>query len=231
MTDEQHLKWLGPERFKIWKHGNLKLDKFIPPYPDKRLTVDALKKMDQDSFKDGVLYQAQRERLGDSVMIVPNGKGNYPQGGKFKKLKPYYDAASKGQEIFIKKLQKEKPEIEYAAVWDKDGDLCCVAYGKEGHVCYKVPDGGGIVIHNHPKGTPPSMGDLKEILDKKLTKMAVVTPSGKFNLTMDKEKGILSTDVLQKRFNNTIGDRDFITFEEWKEVLNGSGIKIDFVGA
>ena len=75
------------------------------------------------------------------------------------------------------------------------------------------------------------MGDLKEFLDKKMTKMAIVTPSGKFNLTMDKEKGILSTDVLQKRFNNTIGDRDFITFEEWKEVLNGSGIKIDFVGA
>jgi hypothetical protein len=35
MTDEQRLKWLGPERSKLWKHGNLKLDKFIPPYPDR----------------------------------------------------------------------------------------------------------------------------------------------------------------------------------------------------
>ena len=52
MSDDQRLKWLGPERFKIWKHGNLPLDKFIPPYPDKRLTVDALKALDLASFSN-----------------------------------------------------------------------------------------------------------------------------------------------------------------------------------
>ena len=40
----------SPERFKIWKHGNLPLDKYIPPYPDKRMTVEKLKELDKESF-------------------------------------------------------------------------------------------------------------------------------------------------------------------------------------
>lgn len=64
MTDDQRLKWLGPERFKIWKHGNLPLDKFIPPYPDKRLTVDALKAEDKKSFKNNSKrYKASPESI------------------------------------------------------------------------------------------------------------------------------------------------------------------------
>lgn len=51
MTDEQRLKWLGPERFKLWKKGNLPLDKFIPPYPDRLLTVGKLKELDKESFQ------------------------------------------------------------------------------------------------------------------------------------------------------------------------------------
>jgi hypothetical protein len=51
MTDEQRKKWLGPERFAIWKRGNLPLDKFIPPYPDKLLTVGKLKELDKESFQ------------------------------------------------------------------------------------------------------------------------------------------------------------------------------------
>jgi SPP1 gp7 family putative phage head morphogenesis protein len=51
MTDEQRLKWLGPERFAIWKRGNLPLDKFIPPYPDRLLTVGKLKELDKESFQ------------------------------------------------------------------------------------------------------------------------------------------------------------------------------------
>ena len=64
MTDEQRKKWLGPERFAIWKRGNLPLDKFIPPYPDKRLTVDALKAEDKKSFaKNAKRYEASPEAI------------------------------------------------------------------------------------------------------------------------------------------------------------------------
>lgn len=50
MTEQQRKDWLGPERYKLWKKGGLKLDKFIPPYPQKRMTVEELKKLDKESF-------------------------------------------------------------------------------------------------------------------------------------------------------------------------------------
>lgn len=50
MTEQQRKDWLGPERYKLWKKGTLKLDKFIPPYPQKRMTVEELKKLDKASF-------------------------------------------------------------------------------------------------------------------------------------------------------------------------------------
>ena len=55
----------SPERFKLWKHGNLPLDKFIPPYPDKRMTVDALKALDKQSFEKGnaSVYRASKEAI------------------------------------------------------------------------------------------------------------------------------------------------------------------------
>lgn len=46
MTEQQRKDWLGKKRYDIWKRGNLKLDKFIPPYPDKRLTVKELERLD-----------------------------------------------------------------------------------------------------------------------------------------------------------------------------------------
>ena len=52
MSADQQKQWLGPERYKICQRGNLTLDKFIAPYPDKRLTVDALKDLDKKSFAD-----------------------------------------------------------------------------------------------------------------------------------------------------------------------------------
>lgn len=50
MTAQQQKDWLGAERYEIWKRGNLPLDKFIPPYPNPRLTVEALKELDKQSF-------------------------------------------------------------------------------------------------------------------------------------------------------------------------------------
>lgn len=51
MTDQQRQDWLGPEKFKLWKKGNMPLDRFIPPYPDKAMTVREMKRLDQESFK------------------------------------------------------------------------------------------------------------------------------------------------------------------------------------
>ena len=50
MTDAQRRDWLGPRRYELWKRGNLPLDKFIPPYPNPRLTVEQLKELDKKSF-------------------------------------------------------------------------------------------------------------------------------------------------------------------------------------
>ena len=61
MSDDQRLAWLGPERFKLWKKGNLPLDKFIPPYPDKRLTVDALKALDLKGFADWIKGKGKKK--------------------------------------------------------------------------------------------------------------------------------------------------------------------------
>lgn len=51
MTDQQRRDWLGPEKFEIWKRGKLPLDSFIPPYPDRAMTVREMKRLDQESFQ------------------------------------------------------------------------------------------------------------------------------------------------------------------------------------
>ena len=50
MTAQQQRDWLGPQRYKLWQHGNLPLDKFIPPYPNPKLTIEVLKDLDKKSF-------------------------------------------------------------------------------------------------------------------------------------------------------------------------------------
>lgn len=50
MTEQQRKDWFAPERYKLWKRGGVSLDKFIPPYPQKRMTVEELKKLDKASF-------------------------------------------------------------------------------------------------------------------------------------------------------------------------------------
>lgn len=51
MTEEQKRHWLGKGRYELWKQGNLDLEKFIPPFPDRAFTVKELKEMDKKSFK------------------------------------------------------------------------------------------------------------------------------------------------------------------------------------
>lgn len=102
-------------------------------------------------------------------MIHDKTKG-YPIGGKYKKMKPYYNSAVNGEEYFKKRLMEKAPEIEFAAVYDKDRDLFCIAMGRNDHVQYRVPLSNGVVIHNHPKGLSPSWKDFAEVSEHNLKK-------------------------------------------------------------
>ena len=50
MTAQQQRDWLGPQRYKLYKDFKLPLDRFIPPYPNKRMTIIELKEADKASF-------------------------------------------------------------------------------------------------------------------------------------------------------------------------------------
>ena len=47
MSEKQKRDWLGAEKYEIFRKGNLSLDKFIPPYPDKTFTVAELRRLDE----------------------------------------------------------------------------------------------------------------------------------------------------------------------------------------
>lgn len=229
MTAQQQKDWLGPERYKLYKDFKLPLDRFIPPYPDKRMTIAELKAQDKASFAVGAVSQAKGERLHKSTMIFPDQTTDYPAGGKYKKLKPYYNAALNGEKQFVEKLQSVNPDVEFAGVWDADKNLFCVSMGEGNHVSYKVPLNGAVVIHNHPLGTPPSWRDFQEFAEKNLIKMEIITAKGRFRLTNTSQNVKLPIEKIKARFFNIIGERDHINLKEWEEVLNGSGYGISFV--
>lgn len=51
MTEQQKQDWLGPQRYEIYKRGNLPLSDFIRPYPDREFTVKRLKELDIRAMK------------------------------------------------------------------------------------------------------------------------------------------------------------------------------------
>lgn len=51
MSEQQKKDWLKPERYKLWKSGAYKIEDFIPPYPDKMMSVKELKALDKKSFE------------------------------------------------------------------------------------------------------------------------------------------------------------------------------------
>lgn len=50
MSEQQKRDWLGPEKYKLWKTGKYDIKDFIPPYPQKAMTVKQLKELDKASF-------------------------------------------------------------------------------------------------------------------------------------------------------------------------------------
>lgn len=47
MTAQQKRDWLGAGKYALYKKGNLDLDKFIPPFPDRTFTVEQLRRLDE----------------------------------------------------------------------------------------------------------------------------------------------------------------------------------------
>jgi hypothetical protein len=122
MTDDQRLKWLGPERFKIWQRGNLPLDKFIPPYPDKRLTVEKMKELDKTSF-------AQNSPISVITRIKPLSKEEvdaveqYTRSDDYADLNAYLRTGQTGNDYFDRETRLlnsaiDKSELtEDVVVW------------------------------------------------------------------------------------------------------------------
>ncbi len=67
MTDQQRQDWLGPEKFKLWKRGRIPLDSFIPPYPDRAMTVREMKRRDQESFASYSGKKGKNNNMGIDV--------------------------------------------------------------------------------------------------------------------------------------------------------------------
>lgn len=50
MSDRQKLDYLGAKKFKLWKSGRFSVDDFVPPYPNRAMTVKELKAKDLEAF-------------------------------------------------------------------------------------------------------------------------------------------------------------------------------------
>lgn len=50
MSEEQKLDYLGKRKYELWKTGKYTVEDFIPPWPNRAMTVKELKLKDQESF-------------------------------------------------------------------------------------------------------------------------------------------------------------------------------------
>lgn len=99
MTEQQRKDWLGPQRYKIWRHGNLSTDKFINPYPNRQFTVDELKELDKNSFaqKSPVIAMERSKPLTrEEVEAVLQ----YTRSDDYAELNSYLRTGKTGNEYF-----------------------------------------------------------------------------------------------------------------------------------
>ena len=189
---------------------------------------------------DGVLYQAQGSRFAESTTVIHDNSTDYPKGGKYDKIRPFYDAAVNGEDAFIAKLRQrgfsEKFPREYAAVWDETGKLHMVSMGRaNGHsVQFQFLDN-ATVIHSHPSGLPPSPQDVHQFLNGNMKKMEIVTKNGIYSLTRSAKGSKLTdketSDLIFERFNNIAAKRNpmVVSFDEWEKILDGTKCKISYM--
>ena len=206
----------------------------VPPslLPDEIINANAVQRHFDNAT--GEVFQAQSNRAGHSIMLIADGSEGFPRG-KYNKLHSVYRAAGKGEDAFIAEIRKkgfvEGSEREFAAVWDKNGNLFCVAMGiVNGYsVQFKYPENSDAkVIHNHPRNFPPSLQDFKEFVSGGMSEMQIITKNGAYVLKKDQNGVMLDLKEVAEKHDELIGERDFITLEEWGKLLNGSKYKISY---
>ena len=197
------------------------------------------KTAEQKSSSKGKLYQAQGSRFAESTTVIHDGSGNYPKGGKYEKIRPFYNAALKGEESFIAKVREigfsEEFPREFAGVWDETGKLVEVSMGRvnaNSVQFHLIPN--STVIHSHPKNYPPSPQDIHQFIHGDLKAMKIITKEGEFCLTNRTSNSKLSatetSSLILEKFRETVKSRKLpvATLEEWEKILDGTSYKISY---
>lgn len=187
------------------------------------------KKTEDGLLKLGVVMQPQGVRLKETTGMVIQEKGAYPSGGKYRQMRPVYNAILKGEEAFKQEIRErgapERMNREFVGVFDSSGKPFYLGMGKQGGSSAQFNFYEGYtVIHNHPSGSTFSDQDVVTFLSGRIKRMVVVTKDREFSLTMP-ENGVNVNirDVVQKwiKAKNETGKDEF---EAWKEAFNGTGI-------
>ena len=159
----------------------------------------------------------------------------YPDDNAHKKLKPVFNAIRKSEDEFIQCITPKgngKKNQEFIGIYDQNGKPYWVGMGPKGKGAANFPEipEGCTLIHNHPEGRPFSTQDVKEFVERKMSRMVVSVQHedgkiGKFTLTKKKTGDTLTVQEIKRRFDNAIGTNNS-EFEAWKEALNGTCYEI-----
>ena len=193
---------------------------------------DELRKKTEDGLlKLGVVMQPQGVRLQETTGMVIQEKGAYPSGGKYRQMRPVYNAILKGEEAFKQEIRErgapERMNREFVGVFDSSGKPYYLGMGKQGGSSAQlIISKGYTVIHNHPSGSSFSRCDVELFLNERLKRMVVVTKDREFILTMPETGVNVSTDEIIKKWNTAKLSGE-TGFEAWKEAFHGTGIICD----
>ena len=181
-------------------------------------------------LKLGVVMQPQGVRLQETTGMVIQEKGAYPAGGKYRQMRPVYNAILKGEEAFKQEIRErgapERMNREFVGVFDSSGKPYYLAMGKQGGSSAQFFfDEGDTVIHNHPSGSSFSDQDVLTFLSGRIKRMVVVTKDREFSLTMPENGVNVSADEILDKWQKAKETKT--DFEAWKEVFNGTGIICD----
>ena len=159
----------------------------------------------------------------------------YPDDNAHKKLKPVFNAIRKSEDEFIQCITPKgngKKNQEFIGIYDQNGKPYWVGMGPKGKGAANFPEipEGCTLIHNHPGGSPFSMQDIKEFIERKMSRMVVSVQhedgkTGKFTLTKKNSGDTLSPREIEQRFDNAVQRTDN-KYEAWKEALNGTCYEI-----
>ena len=189
---------------------------------------EELRKKTEEGLKQlGVVMQPQGIRLKDTTGIEISETGEYPQGGKYRQMRPVYDAMLKGEDTFKQEIRErgvpEKMNREFVGVFDQSGKPFFLGMGKQGSgsAQFRFYEG-DTVIHNHPSGACFSDQDVAIFLNGRLKRMVVITKDREFSLTMPENGVNVNADKIIDKWQKAKETKTDL--EAWKEAFNGTGI-------